>query len=173
MSETILETDRLILESWRPDQLEDVMALHSDPLVTQYLTFSGTVWTPELAQEKLTSWIALFQSQRLGKHRVLRKSDQRFIGRAGFSISQPTGAPELGYTFFREHWGQGYATEAAAALRDWIFANTDEPHFIGFADARNLASISVLKKIGMIPTHVADYEGGLKTQFLKMERPAP
>ncbi len=40
---------------------------------------------------------------------------------------------------YPEHWGNGYATEAAAALRDWIFRETDWDHFIGFADVRNAA----------------------------------
>lgn len=173
MSQIVLETERLLLESWRPDQIEDVIALHNDPLVTRYLTISGTVWTREMAQEKLDAWIRLFDNRRFGKHRVLRKSDGRFIGRAGFGVHEQTGEPELGYAFFREHWGQGYATEAASGLRDWYFANTDEPYFIGLADTRNHASIAALEKIGMTPTHVTDDEGGLKTQFLKMERPAP
>nr|WP_255714110.1 GNAT family N-acetyltransferase [Pelagibacterium xiamenense] len=159
----------MVLESWTIDQLDDLVALHGDPVVTQYLTISGTVWTRDMARAALESWIGLYETRRLGKLRVRRKSDARFIGRAGFGIY--AGEPELGYTFFREHWGQGYATEAAAGLRDWYFASTDEPRFIGLADTRNTASIHVLKKIGMTPTHVADAEGGLKTQFLKMERP--
>lgn len=170
MSETLIETERLLLQSWEPDQLDDVIALHSDPVVAQYLTAAGTPWSAAYARDSLASWIELFNTRRLGKLRAVRKSDARFIGRAGFGIYPHTGEPELGYTFFREYWGQGYATEAAAGLRDWYFAHTDATHFIGLADIRNIASITVLKKIGMTPTHISEAEPGFTVQFLIMER---
>ena len=42
--------------------------------------------------------------------------------------------------FISQFWGNGYAYEAASALRDWYWAETDRPHFIGLADVRNEAS---------------------------------
>ena len=56
---------------------------------------------------------------------VERKADRRVLGRVGFvrwnlETSQTGGdETELGWVLAREHWGQGYATEAATALRDW------------------------------------------------------
>jgi len=155
----VLETDRLVLTGWRSDQVDDLVRLHGDPLISRYFTADGAPWSREKCAESLDIWIELFDSQRLGKLRVRRKSDGAFVGRAGFGIHEPTGEPEIGYTLFREFRGEGYATEAATALRDWIFRETDWDHFIGFAHVDNAPSIAVLKRIGMTETGVEDFKG--------------
>ncbi|MCS6762174.1 MAG: GNAT family N-acetyltransferase [Candidatus Devosia symbiotica] len=100
------------------DQLSDLVRLHGDPAITRYLTVEGSAWSEAQAVAELTEWIALFDTRRLGKLWVTRKSDGAMIGRAGFSIYPPTGEPELGYALFTVYHGQGYATEAAMGLRD-------------------------------------------------------
>jgi ribosomal-protein-alanine N-acetyltransferase len=168
----LLETDRLVLSGWRMDQVDDLVRLHGDPDVARYLSISGLPWTPEQARTAVASWIALFETRRLGKMRLTRKADGAFVGRAGFGIDPASGAPEIGYTLFLEHHGQGYATEAASALRDWLFRETDADHFLGYADIRNAPSLAVLRKIGMRPTHVAPLEaGGRPFQHHIYERP--
>lgn len=172
MSLDLFETERLVLSGWRLDQLDDLMALHGNPNVSRYLTVSGAPWTREQAETALKGWIDLFTTRQLGKLRLTRKSDGAFIGRAGFGIYPPTGEPELGYALLEEHHGAGYAKEAAAGLRDWIFRETDAPHFIGMADIRNAPSLAVLGKIGMEKTHVAVDHLGLTCQFHILRRPA-
>jgi RimJ/RimL family protein N-acetyltransferase len=169
---TLLETERLVLSCWTMGQVDDLVRLHGTPNVARYLTRSGEPWTQEQARNAVAHWIELFATRKLGKMRLTRKSDGRFIGRAGYGIYPPTGEPELGFALFEEHQGQGYATEAATALRDWIFRETDAPQFIGFADTRNAASLAVLRKIGMVPTKVEVEPGGLLCQFHIYERPA-
>jgi RimJ/RimL family protein N-acetyltransferase len=162
--ETLLETERLRLEGWREDQLDDLVRLHGDPEIAQYLSDDGKAWTVQQCADGLALWIDNFKTHRMGKLRLIRKSDGAFIGRAGFGFYPPTGEPEIGYALFREHRGQGYATEAANALRDWIFRATDWDHFIGFADVRNHASLAVLRRIGMVPTHTEETMG-FEVQF--------
>jgi len=168
----LIETDRLVLSGWTMEQLDDLVRLHGNPNVSRYLSLDGLPWTEAKARTALAGWIALFETRKLGKLRVTRKSDGAFIGRAGYGIYPPTGEPELGYALFEEHHGQGYAKEAAAALRDWIFRDTDASHFIGFADTRNAPSIAVLRKIGMVPTRIETDTNGLLCQFHSYERPA-
>ncbi|MEO8757245.1 MAG: GNAT family N-acetyltransferase [Devosia sp.] len=156
---TLIETERLVLSGWRMGQLDDLVRLHGDPEIARYFTAAGAPWTQEKCAARLAEWISQFDTQRMGKLRVTRKSDGAMVGRAGFGLHGPTGEPEIGYALFREHQGQGYATEAAAALRDWIFRDTDWDHFIGFADVRNESSLKVLRRIGMVETVVADFEG--------------
>ena len=167
----LLESDRLIFSGWTMDQVDDLVRLHGTADIARYLSLSGEPWTREQATTALAGWIELFETRQLGKLRLRRKSDGVFIGRAGYGIYPPTGEPEIGYALFAEHHGQGYATEAASALRDWIFRETDAPHFIGFADTRNTPSLSVLRKIGMVPTRVEAEPGGLFCQFHIYERP--
>lgn len=172
MSEDLLfETERLRLGGWRADQIDDLMRLHGDPVVARYLKGHGQPWTREEAEESLKLWIELYATQRLGKLRVTRKTDGVLVGRAGYGIYPPTGEPEIGYALYPEHWGNGYAFEAASGLRDWLFRQTDWDHFIGMADVRNAPSLAILTAIGMTRTHVeADDHGNV--QFHILNRPA-
>ena len=167
----LLETERLVLSGWRLEQLPDLVRLHGDPEIARYLSVSGEPWPEARADEALRHWIDLFETRHLGKLRVTRKSDGVLLGRAGFGIYPPTGEAEIGYALFAEHHGQGYATEAALALRDWFFAETADDHFIGFADIGNAPSLAVLARIGMVPTHIETEPSGLSCQFHIYNRP--
>ncbi len=56
---------------------------------------------------------------------------------------------ELGWTFARAYWGQGYATEAAAAAMEHCFRTLGHQRLISLIDPRNLASARVATRIGM------------------------
>ncbi len=167
----LFETERLVLSGWRMDQVDDLVALHGNPNISRYLSFSGAPWTREQAEEAVTHWIDLFEKHQFGKLRLRRKRDGVFIGRAGFGLYPPTGEPELGYALFEQFHGVGYAKEAASGLRDWFFANNKGEHFIGMADIRNAPSLAVLGKIGMEKTHVATDHLGITCQFHIYRRP--
>ena len=55
---------------------------------------------------------------------------------------------ELGYTFGKEYWGRGYASEASAAVRDWALQNVSDT-LISLIHPDNIASIKVALKNGM------------------------
>lgn len=55
----------------------------------------------------------------------------------------------LGYNVGRAHWVKGFATEAAAAVVAWGFETLHLQRIFATADARNLASIRVMRKLGM------------------------
>jgi [ribosomal protein S5]-alanine N-acetyltransferase len=167
----LFETDRLVLSGWRRDQIGDLVRLHGDPVVANFLSAHGQPWSMEEMERALDVWIHLFETRRLGKMRVRRKSDGVLVGRCGYGIYGPTGEPEIGYSLYPEFWGHGYAYEAACGMRDWMFRETDEPHFIGTADVRNAASLKVLGKIGMTRTKVEVTDDGMTCQFHVMVRP--
>ncbi len=171
--ETVFETERLRLTNWLPEHVAQLLALHGDPIVARYLDADGEPWPREKAERRIALWAENFSKHRMGKLRLIRKSDGEMVGRAGFGIFEPTGEPEIGYALFPAHWGQGYAFEAASGLRDWIFAETDWDHFIGLADTRNEASLKVLRRIGMVPTHVETEPSGLMAQFFILNKDDP
>lgn len=168
--ETVLETDRLILTNWLPEHVDDLVRLHGDERVSRYLDADGKPWSREKAEARIAVWADNFAQHRMGKLRLISKADGRLVGRAGFGIYEPTGEPEIGYALFPQNWRQGYASEAALGLRDWIFRETDWDHFIGLADTRNAPSLSVLRRIGMIETHVDTEPNGLQAQFFIYRR---
>lgn len=168
----LIETERLVLSGWRHDQIEDLVRLHGDPVVARYLTKEGQPWTRAAMEAALAHWIELFETVKMGKLRVRRKSDGVLVGRAGYGIYGPSGEPEIGYSLYPEFWGNGYAFEAASGLRDWIFRETDRSHFIGMADVRNAASIKVLRGIGMTPLGQQPNDDGQLCEFHIYRRPA-
>lgn len=169
MSLDLLETERLVLGGWTMEQVDDLVRLHGHPEVSRYLDADGSAWSREKCVARVALWRDNFASQQMGKLRVRRKSDGVLVGRAGFGLHGEQGEPEIGYAMFPEHHGQGYATEAATALRDWLFRETDRMYFLGFADVRNAPSLAVLTKIGMVRTHVAELDGQL-AQFHIMHK---
>lgn len=166
----LIETDRLVLSGWRADQLDDLLRLHGDPEITRYYSADGAPWDADKCATVLATWMAQFERERMGKLRVRRKTDDVMVGRAGFGTYGATGEPEIGFTLFREFRGQGYATEAAAALRDWIFRDTGWDHFIGFAHVDNAPSIAVLRRIGMVETGIVDFHG-MPCLFHRLDMP--
>ena len=166
----VLETPRLLLTAWRPENIDDLLLLHGDPQVTRYLNTDGKPDTRQQAQQRLATWADNFKTHRLGKLRIIRRDDGMFLGRAGFGLYPPAGAPELGYALRPEYWGNGYAREAATGLRDWFFRETMGDHFIGFADLRNAASLHILQASGMRPTHREPADDGVMTQFYAYRR---
>jgi RimJ/RimL family protein N-acetyltransferase len=77
----------------------------------------------------------------------LIERDYQPVGMVGIDWRQPD-APELGYWFGVEHWGQGFATEAARAVIDFSFEEFDIEHLISGARVANPASRNVLEKCG-------------------------
>src|SRR3979490_1344295 len=69
------------------------------------------------------------------------------IGIVGVDWSEPD-APELGYWLGVEHWGKGFATEAARAVIDFTFEEFDIEHLISGARVGNPASRNILEKCG-------------------------
>ena len=57
--------------------------------------------------------------------------------------------PEIGYHIHKDFWQQGYASEAAAAVRDWAFENTKYDCLYSYMKYSNVPSYKTAQKIGM------------------------
>jgi RimJ/RimL family protein N-acetyltransferase len=134
---------------WDRDDASLINGLHSTLDTTRYLT-GGEPWSLPKAQERLEKWFEEHERDGTCKYKLLSRDDDRFIGRAGFSLYGGERSDfELGYSLARTEWGKGYATEIAAALRDWFFDRKLASKFIAFTHPDNSASQNVLTKIGM------------------------
>ena len=89
----------------------------------------------------------------------------RVVGQAGLMIFDTRGwTPstradagshaqlELGWALIREHWGRGYATEAASAIRDWAHARRPDDRLVSLITPDNVRSQRVAKRLGATPT---------------------
>jgi RimJ/RimL family protein N-acetyltransferase len=167
----LIETERLLLRKPRPEDAEALVEAISDPETMRYIGDGGTGGL-EAAEGAIRRWLARWDESGIGQFVVERRDDGRFVGRAGFLVwdpgtwePAPQGEVEIGWTLVRALWGNGYATEAALALRDW----TDRPRLISLIQHGNERSVRVAEKLG------ERYEGdvvvrGVPTRLYALER---
>lgn len=149
MKEIMLETPRLTLRLMQASDFDDLMAIFGDPKVMDSFN------VPPFNREQMQGWLnrnLKHQEQHgYGLFSVILKSDQTLIGDCGLEHMQVDGQPaaELGYDFRSHYWNQGYATEAASAVRDYAFQQLELPNLISLIRVGNEASRRVSEKIGM------------------------
>jgi RimJ/RimL family protein N-acetyltransferase len=91
-------------------------------------------------------------------------ADRRVVGQAGLMIFDTRGwtpsswanagshaQPELGWALIREHWGHGYATEAAAAIREWARECRSIERLVSLISSDNVRSQRVAERLDAIP----------------------
>src|SRR5512140_474832 len=111
------ETPRLVLRAFRPDDWEPYARICADPEVNRYIG-TGVPLSRDDAWRSMASMLGHWALKGYGMWALEVKETGALAGRAGFL--DPPGWPgfEVGWVLGREHWGQGYATEAASyALR--------------------------------------------------------
>ena len=141
-------TNRLTAEKLRDDDLADLVALHLDPEVSRYL---GGVRAPDVTQTYLAANMAHWDQHGFGLW-ALRTKDGEFAGRAGIRHILVDGIDEIeiAYTFKRDLWGQGLASEIAAALTHIGLSQLALPSLIGLVFVEHGASRRVLEKSNYI-----------------------
>lgn len=142
-----LETKRLIL---RPMLETDFDALHlifTDPNVMA--AFHHDPFTREQMQRWLQRNLDHQDQYGYGLFSVILKEKGELIGDCCLEQMDDMNAVELGYDFRSDFWNQGYATEAACAVRDYAFEVLRLPELISLIRVGNLASQRVAEKVGM------------------------
>ena len=142
-----LETKRLILRPMRTTDIDSLHLIFTDPKVMA--SFGGDL----LNRDQMQRWLARnldHQNQYgYGLFSVILKESGELIGDCGLEQMESEGATELGYDFRSDYWNQGYATEAACAVRDYAFDVLQLPQLISLIRIGNLASRRVAEKVGM------------------------
>ncbi len=127
------------------------MRVFRDPEV---MRFGDGVQSPDWVRQWLQRRLEDYhQGRGLGVWAVVEKSSGETIGYCGlFFFPDVCGQPEIeiGYRLARSHWGRGYATEAARAVRDYAFQTLNVQRLIALIDPENTASIRVAEKLGMV-----------------------
>jgi RimJ/RimL family protein N-acetyltransferase len=149
MSDLQLETPRLCLRLMQSSDIDDLLKIFGDPQVMA--SFGGAtfnreqmeLWTHRNIDHQIQHGYGLFS--------VLLKSEGLLIGDCGLEHMKLDGdqVTELGYDFRSDYWNQGFATEAATAVRDYAFNVLNLPRLISLIRVENAASRRVSEKIGM------------------------
>jgi RimJ/RimL family protein N-acetyltransferase len=148
----ILTTDRLILREFDKSDWPAVLAYQSDPRYLRYYHWTGR--TPEEVQEFVGMFLAQQQQRPRLKFQlaVVLKETEQLIGNCGIRLKElEAREADIGYEFSPEHWGRGYATEAARAIVYFGFTELRLHRIWSWCIAENTASARVLQKLGMRP----------------------
>jgi [ribosomal protein S5]-alanine N-acetyltransferase len=145
-----IKTDRLLLRAFAASDLDSVHSYACDSEVTRYTSFGPN--TPEETRDFLDRCGAEASDDPRATYSfaVTLLDSGELIGGTGFRIDYPQhrGA-ELGYVLHRAAWGEGYASEAAAALLGFAFQHVGLHRVVARCHPDNAASARVMEKIGM------------------------
>lgn len=145
-----LATERLILREIKYSDWPDVLAYQSDPLYLRY--YDWTDRTPKAVQEFVQMFLAQQQEQPRTKFQlaITLKSGPQMIGNCGIRLKSGNALEgDIGYELSPEHWGRGYATEAARAVMAFGFTQLKLHRISSWCIAENVGSARVLQKLGM------------------------
>jgi ribosomal-protein-alanine N-acetyltransferase len=142
-----LETDKLILRMFTPDDLDALDCIFSKPSVMKYLGLHGEPMSRDETETALLSMIKHWERYGYGRLAVISKNDQKLIGCAG--LRSFDGIAELVFLIDEHYWGKGLATEIATGCLNYGFEKHNFEKIIAFARPQNLASRKVIEKVGM------------------------
>jgi len=145
----ILSTPRLYLREFTIGDAQLLIDLNSTIDVTRY-TGDGPVKDLEEAKRILTEIIFPQYKNKIGRWAVHLKDTNEFIGWCGLKYIADNNEVDLGYRFFKQYWGKGYATESAKAVLDYGINTMHLKNIVAQAAKANTASLNVIKKLGFV-----------------------
>jgi len=144
----ILETNRLILREYVQDDFTNLEQIISDP---ETMKFYPKPYDKKGVQRWLDFSFYHYQKYGFGWWVLENKETGEFIGDCGITIQDIDGEmlPEIGYHLNKKYWRQGYAKEAASAVRDWLYNNTNYDAAYSYMVKANDASVNTASSIGL------------------------
>ncbi len=144
----VLETKRLILREMTLYDVDDLLAIFSDPETMQ---FYPQPFDRQMTQTWIERNIQRYAHHGFGLWALILKENGKLIGDCGLVIQEVDDVEEIeiGYHLCRNLWGKGLATEAAQTCRDYGFNQLGFDRLISLINPANIASRRVAEKNGM------------------------
>lgn len=149
----IIRTERLILRQWTKEDQAPFAKLNSDPRVREYFT---KLLTREESDESIKFMSDHIEKRGYGLFAASLIETDEFIGLIGLqdvsfkaAFNEVTPAVEIGWRLDFNHWGKGYATEAAKASLKYGFETINLEEIVAITAIQNKRSRHVMEKIGM------------------------
>jgi RimJ/RimL family protein N-acetyltransferase len=154
-----LETPRLILRNFQPEDVHQLAPILAN---SQVMKFSPTgILSLSQTQAKIDGFITSYKTFGFGKWAIIFKETNRLIGYCGVAVEQIDNQHEreIGYRLDPAYWGRGLATEAAAIAIKYGFEQLNFLYILGIVEPVNIASVKVLKKLGMKYVRTTIFQG--------------
>lgn len=146
--EKILENKQLYLRKLIVSDAIHFFNLNNDPDVLQF-TGDSPFRNRKEAALFLTNY-PNYKRDGYGRWAVCNQETDEFLGWCGLRKSQDSGQVDIGFRFYKKHWGKGYASAATKLCVNFGFNTLQLEQIVGNAYAENKASIRVLEKCGFI-----------------------
>ena len=144
-----LETARLTLRRFEFDDAPFVVELLNQPSFLKNIGDRGVRNVDDAYRYLREGPMAMYDMHGFGLWRASRRTDDVFVGMCGLLKRDILPDVDVGYAFLPDHWGQGYAFEAANATVQHGARKFGLKRIIGVVSDHNGASIRVLEKVGM------------------------
>jgi len=164
IDQPVLRTERLILRAISMDDAAVINELLADKEIAANTELIPFPYKIEMAEEWIEPQQKTWQEGRAAVFAICLPTTSgqgTLIGVVGLEINSAHERAELGYWVGKQYWGNGYCTEAAAALIEYGFEQLGLHRILAYHMLRNPASGRVMQKLGM--TH----EGVLKQHVKK------
>jgi len=154
----VLQTTRLLLREFTQQDADALALVLSDPETMRY-------YPAPYDRASVEQWIERnrqrYQDDGVGLWAMELTKTQQIIGDCGIILQKVEGERlyEIGYHLRRDFWGQGLATEAAIACRDWAFAHLKADRLISLIRPENPPSCRVAERVGMTIWKVVNWRG--------------
>lgn len=147
-TEKIIETERLFLREMRDSDFDALYAVLADKDIMGHYPYT---FDEKRVREWIQRNIDRYRENGFGLWAVCLKDTGEMIGDCGLTLQTMDGKvlPEIGYHIRRDCQKKGYAKEAAQAVCDWAFENTDYPALYSYCKYTNVASYKTAESIGM------------------------
>jgi len=145
--EIVLHTERLRLRAFHGGDLEEYARMCADPEVMKYIG-TGVTLTRAESWRSMAGILGHWKLLGYGMFAVERRDTGQLIGRAGFLDPPDSPGFELGWLLGREHWGRGFAVEAARRALAYAFDELGRDRVISLIRPGNHRSIRVAEALG-------------------------
>ncbi|HLY62759.1 MAG TPA: GNAT family N-acetyltransferase [Terriglobia bacterium] len=143
-----LETNRLLITAWDPQDWKAFYTVSSDPDVMKYIG-KGDPWSAERTEQFVNGQIENFDRLGFCLWKLTDKPTRALIGFCGLQHLDESLEIEIGWWLAKAFWGKGLATEAAMAVLRYGFDTIALERIVAIAQPANRASIRVMEKLGM------------------------
>ena len=145
----LIETTHLKLQPFQKSETALFLRINRDRSVRKYL-WDDIQISEQQADEILVLNQRHFERDHYGLWKIYRKDNVQIMGYAGLWHFFEEAQPQLIYSLLPEFCGNGWATEASAAIMRYAFDSLEFPDLVASMDEGHADSEKVAKRIGMV-----------------------
>ena len=145
-----IRTKRIKFRELELSDVDNLQMIFSDSIAMKFYPSTKSV----SATLEWINWnIESYRENGFGLWALLDKVTGEFLGQCGLILQRDVDGVdeiEIGYLLVRKYWGNGLATEAASACRNYAFSELGCERVISLINPKNIPSISVAERIGLV-----------------------